>query len=74
MKKNTKMTREEFEQISTQKLQIAADQAKEIRKLLRQLEKDIADKKDKIQHYQDTFSDLQKQLIELLAISYSKGT
>ena len=74
MKKKPILTREEFEANATQKLQEAVDNAKQSRELLRQLEKDITDKQAKINKYQDKFSNLEKQLVEMLAIIYAKGT
>ena len=68
------MNREEFENSSTQKLQEAALKAKRIRKLLRHLEKDILNKQDIINNYQHKFAKLQKQMLEMLALIYSKGS
>jgi len=68
------MNREKFEHQSSAKLQRAVAHARQIRNLLRQLEKDLVDKKEKIDHFQSVFADLQKQLIEIQAIMYSKGT
>ena len=74
MKTHHKLTREEFEQSATLKLQKIVAESKQIRNHLRQLELDIADKQDKIRGYQDAFSDLEKQLVKIQAIIYAKGT
>ena len=68
------MNREEFEEYARQKLQQAVAKAKQIRKLLRHLEKDVLNKEDIINDYQDKFANLQKQLVKMLAIIYSRGT
>lgn len=74
MKKQPEMTREEFEDSATQKLQKVVDKSKKIREHLRKLEKDIADKETKIQDYQKTFSEMENQLVKIQAILYAKGT
>lgn len=74
MKKSKKLTRLEFEDMATLKLQKAVDKAKKIRLLLRQLEQDIALKETKIRDYQQIYTDLQNQLVKIQAIIYSKGT
>lgn len=74
IKKQSNLTREEFEDSATQKLQKVVDKSKQIREHLRKLEKDITDKEEKIRGYQNAFSELEKKLIKIQAILYAKGT
>jgi uncharacterized protein YlxW (UPF0749 family) len=74
MKKHPQITREEFENSATKKLQKVVTKAKKIREHLRKLEKDVADKETKIKDYQNTFSEMENQLVKIQAILYAKGS
>jgi len=74
IKKQSILTREEFENSATQKLQKVVAKSKQIREHLRKLEQEITDKEEKIRGYQKAFSELETQLIKIQAILYAKGT
>jgi hypothetical protein len=68
------MNREKFEKESGIKLHRAIIKAKKIRHHIRLLEKEITDKQNKIDNYQQVFTDLQNQLVKIQAIIFSKGS
>ncbi len=68
------MDREEFEQTATQTLKKTVTKSKHIRDTLRKLEKKIVEKEEKIRNYQDTFQEMQTQLIKIQSEVYAKGT
>ena len=72
--KQLNLSREEFEDNATKTLKQVIIKSKKIREHLRKLEKDIADKETKIQNYQNTFSEMENQLVKIQAILYAKGT
>lgn len=73
MKPNT-LTREEFEESARAELEKAAGQAKGLRDKLRLLEKVVADKEEKIKNYQNTFAEVQKELVKIQIKFYAGGT
>ena len=68
------MGRDEFEQTAIQILEKAVSKSKLIRDTLRKLEKEVAEKEEKIRNYQDTFQEMQTQLIKIQSEVYAKGT
>lgn len=68
------MNREEFEQSAIKKLKIAIAQTRKIRELARLLEKEIAAKEAKIKGYENVFSQLNKQLVNIQAKLYAGGS
>lgn len=71
---HTGMGRDEFEQTAIQILEKAVSKSKLIRDTLRKLEKEVAEKEEKIRNYQDTFQEMQTQLIKIQSEVYAKGT
>jgi septal ring factor EnvC (AmiA/AmiB activator) len=72
--KPNKLTREEFEQSASLEIGKAVDKAKQIRDNVRLLEKVIADKEEKIRNYQNTLTEMQKELVKVQAKLYAGGT
>jgi len=68
------MPREEFEETAIKNLNKVVATAKKIRGSLEELEKEVAEKEEKIRNYQETFSETQTQLVKLQAEVYAKGT
>ncbi len=67
-------SREEFEESVKTELQLAIDKAKKLRKKLRLLQEDIAQKEQKINNYQNIFQEIQQQLVKIQSILYASGT
>lgn len=68
------MDREGFEQTATQTLKKAVTKSKHIRDTLKKLEKEIVKKEEKIRNYQDSFQEMQTQLIKIQSEVYAKST
>lgn len=72
--KPNKLTREEFEESITIQLKSAVTKAKEARDCVRLLECEIADKEEKIRNYQNTFAEIQQELVKIQVKLYTGGT
>jgi septal ring factor EnvC (AmiA/AmiB activator) len=68
------LTREEFEESSSQKLNSVVTRAKQIRDEIRLLESVVNSQEEKIKNYQNTFAELEKELVKVQAKLYAGGT
>lgn len=68
------LTREEFEETSSDEIKKAVLEAKKIRESLRNIEKKINEKEEGVKKYQDAFQNLQNELVKIQTVIYSGGT
>jgi peptidoglycan hydrolase CwlO-like protein len=68
------LTREDFEEEVSRKLQTAVARAKEIRSKLRSLELEVSEKEKKIHEYQDILAKLKEELLKIQIKLYTGGS